>query len=245
METIIRWHGHSTFEIIVGGQNIILDPWLNDNPKSDIKVKDLKKVDLLAVSHGHVDHFGDTMEILRNTDAKLISTPVISWYVQLRGITRESGRNIALAQGGTYKDGNMRVSMVNAVHPSALFGDEWPVLKQYYPDGGAVGYVVRTPDDHSIYFAGDTDVFMDMQLIEKIYHPDVAILPIGGSFTMDVETVMLAIEMLKPKYLIPAHFNTHPGVAIDFDAFLKSMEEKYPQVKVIVTEPGEDFILEK
>ena len=245
METIIKWLGHSAFEIIVGGQNILLDPWLNHNELSERKAKDFKKVDLIAVSHGHVDHFGDTMEIMRNTEAKLICTPIISWYIDLRGIYKTSGRNIALAHGGTVTLGNMRISMVNALHPTALFADEWPLLKQYSQDGGAVGYVIRTPDDHSIYFAGDTDIFMDMQLIEKKYHPDVAILPIGGRFTMDCESAIMAVDMLKPKYLIPMHYNTHAEIPVDVDKFVKDMKEAHPDVSVIIPNPGEAWYLEK
>ena len=246
METLIKWHGHSAFEITVDGQNLLLDPWFNDNPKSAMKAKDFTKVDLIAVSHGHSDHFGDTMELMRNTQAKCICSTMISHYLNLRGFPVPEGRNISMAQGGTVDMGNMRVSMVNAQHACALFADEWPQLKQYTFDGGAVGYVIRTNDDkHSIYFAGDTDVMMDMQLIERRYHPDVCILPIGGRFTMDVDSVMIALEMLKPKIMIPMHYNTHGGIPVDEEAFKKSMAEKFPEIKLVMMQPGETFVLEE
>jgi L-ascorbate metabolism protein UlaG (beta-lactamase superfamily) len=245
METTIKWHGHSTFEITVGGQNILLDPWFNGNPKSDVKAADLKKVDLIAVSHGHSDHFGDAMEIMRGTEAKIICTTMISWYMELRGFTKTSGRNISMSQGGTVTEGNMRVSMVDAVHACALFADEWPLLRQYFDDGGPVGYVIRTPDDHSIYFAGDTDIFSDMQFIEKRYHPDVAILPIGGRFTMDCETAIMALDILKPKILIPMHYNTHGLILVDTDKFVGDVKAHCPDVKVKVMQPGEVFVLEQ
>lgn len=245
MKTTIKWYGHSVFEITVGEQNIIFDPWFNANPKTEVKAADLKKVDYLAVSHGHSDHFGDTMEIMRNTEAKLICPTIVSHYMNLRGFTGASGRNISMNQGGTYTDGNLRVSMVNAIHTSALFADEWPLRKEYYDDGGAVGYVVRTPDGHSIYFAGDTDIFSDMQFIEKRFHPDVAILPIGGRFTMDCEAAIMAVDMLKPKMLIPMHYNTHGGILVDIDKFVEDMKAAHPDVKVVVMEPGETFVLEE
>lgn len=241
MKTDIKWYGHSAFEITVGEQNILLDPWLNDNPFSPVKAKDLKKVDLIAVSHGHTDHFGDTFEIMRNTKAQLICTTVISWYMQLRGFRREDKRNLALAHGGTITEGNIRVSMVSAFHPCALFAEEWPQLRQYSEDGGAVGYVIRTPDENSIYFAGDTDIFMDMQLIERRYHPNVAILPIGGRFTMDWESAIIACEMLKPKVVIPMHYNTNPAIKCNVNQFIAKLDEKMPEIKVIVMKPGEVY----
>jgi L-ascorbate metabolism protein UlaG (beta-lactamase superfamily) len=241
MKTDIKWFGHSAFEITVGDQNLLIDPWLNDNPLSPVKAKDLQKVDLIAVTHGHTDHFGDTMEIMRNTKAKIICTAVMSWYMELREFTREDKRNLALGQGGTITDGNFRVSMVNALHPTAMFGDEWPKLRQYSPDGGAVGYIVRTPDDVSIYHAGDTDIFTDMTLIEGKYHPEIAILPIGGRFTMDCESAIIACRMLKPKIVIPMHYNTHGGIACDVDLFVKQMNEAHPQITVKIMKPGEVF----
>lgn len=245
MKTTIKWYGHSVFEITVGEQNLIFDPWFNANPKTDVKAADLKKVDLLAVSHGHGDHFGDTMEIMRNTEAKLICPTIIAHYMNLRGFPYKGGRNISVNQGGTVEFGNMRISMVNAIHTSALFGDEWPVLRKYYDDGGAVGYVVRTPDEHSIYFAGDTDIFADMQFIERRFHPNVAILPIGGRFTMDCEAAIMAVEMLKPKILIPMHYNTHSGILVDTDKFVADMKAAHPDVKVLILQPGETFVLQE
>ena len=245
MRTVIKWFGHSAFEIVVGEQNLLLDPWLNNNPATNTKASDLKKVDLIAVSHGHSDHFGDTMEIMRNTNAKLLCTTIISWYIELRGFGKSTGRNISLAQGGTVEEGNMRISMVPAIHSSALFADEWPLLKEYSQDGNAVGYVIRTPDNHSIYFAGDTDIFAEMQFIQRKYKPDVAILPIGGRFTMDTESACMAVELLKPKYLIPMHYNTHAAIKVDIDAFKKRVENEFPGTEVVALNWGEEFVLEK
>ena len=245
MKTTIKWYGHSVFELTVGEQNLIFDPWFNANPVTDVKASDLKKVDMMAVSHGHSDHFGDAMEILRNTNAKLICSTMISHYINLRGFSPMDGRNVSMSQGGTVVEGNMRISMVDAVHTCALCGDEWPLLKQYFDDGGPVGYVVRTPDEHSIYFAGDTDIFTDMQFIEKRYHPDVAIIPIGGRFTMDCETAIMSMDLLKPKIVIPMHYNTHGGILVDIDKFVADTKAAHPEIKVLVMQPGETFVLEE
>ncbi len=241
MKTEIKALGHSAFEIIIGGENMLIDPWLNDNPVSPMKAKDFNKVNLIAATHGHFDHFGDSMEILRNTDAKCVCTTIVSWYLHLRGITKESGRNLALSQGGTITVGNIRVSMVNAVHTTALFADEWPLLREYFPDGGAVGYVVSSPGGPAIYHAGDTDIFMDMQLIGRKYRPAVAILPIGGRFTMDIESAVMACDLLKPKIVVPMHYNTNPFIQCNVDDFVRLMSQEHPDVRVEVMAPGQVF----
>jgi len=242
MDTQIKWFGHAAFQISVGGQKLLLDPWLSANPLTDAKPEDMADVDLIAVSHGHSDHFGDTMEIMKLSNAKIVATTMVSWYMALHGYPVDTGRNISVAQGGTVDMGNMRISMVNAQHACALFAEEWKIDKQYTFDGGAVGYVIRTPnDEHSIYFAGDTDVFMDMQLIERRYHPDICILPIGGRFTMDTEAVMIACEMLKPKILIPMHYNTHDLIPVDTDRFVADMAERFPDIQVKIMQPGEVY----
>ncbi len=242
MKTDIKFFGQAAFEITVGDQNILIDPWLTGNPFSPIDAKDLKKVDLIAVTHGHMDHFGQSMEILRDhPNAKIICTTILSWYMELRGFAKEEQRNVSMGQGGTVTEGNIRVSMVNAIHPTALFAEEWKLQKQYFDDGGAVGYVIRTPDDISIYHAGDTDIFMDMQLIERRFHPDIALLPIGGRFTMDAEAAIIACEMLKPKVVIPMHYNTNPFILCDVDDFVARMNEELPDIKVVVLNPGETY----
>jgi L-ascorbate metabolism protein UlaG (beta-lactamase superfamily) len=241
MKTEIKFFGQAAFEITVGEQNLLIDPWFNGNPFSPVEAKDFNKVDLIAVTHGHMDHFGQTMEIMRNTQAKIIGTTILSWYMELRGFTRKDQRNLSLGQGGTISEGNMRISMVNALHPTALFAEEWTQLKQYHLDGGAVGYVVRTPDNIAIYHAGDTDIFMDMQLIERRYHPDIAILPIGGRFTMDWEAAVIACEMLKPKVVIPMHYNTNPHIQCDVNLFVERMQQELPDIKVVVLNPGDTY----
>ncbi|MFZ7134291.1 MAG: metal-dependent hydrolase [Eubacteriales bacterium] len=241
MKTTIKWYGQSAFEIKVGDQNLLIDPYFNGNALSPVKAKDFEKVDLIAVTHGHADHFGDSMEILRNTNATMICSTVISWYLQLRGFTWAEHRNISMAQGGTVTEENFRISMVNAIHPTALFADEWPELRQYHQDGGAVGYVIRTPDDISIYHAGDTDIFSDMQFIERRYHPDIALLPIGGRFTMDWETAIMACEIIKPKIVIPMHYNTNPILQVDVDLFIQKMHEAIPDIHVVILQPGEEY----
>ncbi|MFZ7134249.1 MAG: metal-dependent hydrolase [Eubacteriales bacterium] len=241
MKTEIKFYGQAAFEITVGEQNLFIDPWLTGNPFSPIEAKELSKVDLIAVTHGHMDHFGQTMEIMRNTQAKIICTTILSWYMELRGFGKEDQRNLSMGQGGTITEGNMRISMVNAIHPTALFAEEWPQLRQYSDDGGAVGYVIRTPDDISIYHAGDTDIFMDMQLIECRYHPDIALLPIGGRFTMDWESAVIACKMLKPKMVIPMHYNTNPFIKCDVNLFIERMKEELPDIKVVVLKPGDTY----
>ena len=239
MRTEIEWFGQSTFKIHIDKQVVLMDPWFNSNPVAPLKASEVGKVDVITVSHGHVDHFGDTMEIMGNSTAKLVCTPDISWYVDLRGFPRASGRNLPLGHGGTINIDNVGITMVKAVHPSALYAEEWPVRRIYYPDGGAVGYVVTTADNVAIYHAGDTDIFMDMQLIGKRHDLDYALLPVGGRFTMDYKAAVDACDLLKPKAVIPIHYNTNPEITINIDDFVDLMSQRHPEIKVIVMKPGE------
>ena len=243
MKTILEWFGQSTFKLRVGEQVVTIDPWFNGNPLSPVKTDAIGRVDIITVSHGHVDHFGDTMKIMAETDAKIVCTPDISWYLDLRGFTRASGRNLPLGHGGTITIGNVSITMVKAVHPSALYAEEWPVRRIYYPDGGAVGYVFTTSDGLSVYHAGDTDIFTDMQLIGKRHNLEYALLPIGGRFTMDYRAAVDACEFLRPKAVIPMHYNTFPEITLNENDFFDLMKKKHPDIKVIMMRPGESHCL--
>lgn len=240
MEINIKWLGQSAFEIRRGAEVVMIDPWLNANPRSPIKASEVKELDTIVVTHGHFDHFGDTLELMRNTKAKLICTPEIAWYMHKKGFPRGE-RSKPLSYGGSIKVGGFTFSMVQAVHPSALYAQEWLEKQEFYPDGGATGSVIRTEDGFSLYHAGDTDLFMDMKLIGQKYKPNIVILPIGGRYTMDLESALIACSWLKPEIVIPMHYNTNPDLSIDEGLFAKAIKEQLPETRVEILQPGGTF----
>ncbi|WP_457550500.1 metal-dependent hydrolase [Archaeoglobus sp.] len=219
----ITWLGHACF-LLEGTKKIVIDPFLDGNPTAPLKPEEID-VDLILVTHGHGDHLGDAESISKRCKAPIVAVYELAVYLANRGC-ETIGMNI----GGTLDYEGVKVSMVNAVHSADVVGEG-------VSGGKAVGYVVE--DGVSVYHAGDTDVFMDMQLIGEIYKPKVALLPIGGFYTMTPKTALKAIELLKPEVVVPMHYNTFPPIKQNPEDFKKEAEKL--GVKVVVLKPGESF----
>ncbi|HEU4451139.1 MAG TPA: metal-dependent hydrolase [Gaiellaceae bacterium] len=224
-DTAVTWLGHAAFRIDTpGGKRIYLDPWL-ENPKCPEGEREPERVDVIALTHGHDDHVGQTVEL-----AKRFGCPVVA-QVELRGWLAgqglESDSTQAFNKGGTVEREGVRFTLTDAKHSSAC------------PDGTyageAAGFVVEVENGTTLYVAGDTCVFGDMQLIGRIYGPDVAVLPIGGHYTMDPREAAVALELLGVKRCIPCHYGTFELLA-GTPAELRRLA---PDVEVIAPEPGE------
>lgn len=244
MDLRIRWLGQSATELCLKTSILYIDPWLDSNPVCPIKVIDVERADVVAVTHGHFDHLGDALELSRRTGAKLICTPEIAWYADRRGIKRGE-QAFPLGPGGSISFNGFKITMVPAVHPSALYGEEWKTTGQFIPDGGAVGIVVETNDGISVYHAGDTDLFLDMKLIAERYHPDIVLLPIGGRFTMNYHDAAIACSWLSPSIVIPIHFNTNTELRVEVADFVREIESKAIDTRVVVLKPGESYTYER
>ena len=155
---------------------------LEGNPSCPLELKDISKADIVCVTHGHIDHIGDSIEIVKKIDAIFIGTPGLGFFANTSGIPDEGGELCPLNIGGSVKIEDIKVIMTNAVHTSDIMINE----KEEVVGSGACGYVIITEDNKSIYFSGDTGVFMDMKIISDLYSPEVAIMPIGGKYTMGV-----------------------------------------------------------
>jgi L-ascorbate metabolism protein UlaG (beta-lactamase superfamily) len=226
-DTAVTWLGHAAFRLDTpGGKRVYLDPWLG-NPKCPEGERNPERVDLILLTHGHDDHVGETVDL-----AKRFRSPVVA-QVELRGWLAGQGvpehPTVAEApnKGGTVEANGVRVTLTDAKHSSSC------------PDGTyageAAGFVVEVENGTKLYVAGDTCVFGDMQLIGRIYEPDVAILPIGGHYTMDPREAAVALELLGVKRCIPCHYGTFELLAGTPD----ELRRLAPGVEVIAPEPGE------
>ena len=223
----VRWLGHAAFEIQLDGKLILVDPWLT-NPKSPVKPDEYRgKVDLIVVTHDHGDHLGDAVELLRlNPNAKLVAVYELANFVAEK--LGRSEQTVGANVGGPVKlEGfDVKVILVPAVHS----------CERGTPTG-----VVLAGKEATIYHAGDTGLTADMQWVGELYKPDIALLPIGGHFTMDTVQAAKAVEWLKPKVAIPMHYDTFPVIAADPNEFKRLVEEKGLGTKVVILKPGEKY----
>jgi L-ascorbate metabolism protein UlaG (beta-lactamase superfamily) len=243
----VLWLGHSAFRITsVTGKVIVIDPFLTSNPRTPAKYKDLSalgKVDLILVTHGHRDHIFDLGALAKLTGAAVIANYELARSLVAAGILDVNKTVMGLNMGGSIVPigPGIKVHMVPAVHTSVIdmtdFTPEWKGPRFF--DGGApVGYVIEFENGYRIYHTGDTDVFGDMALIGRMYKPDLALVCIGGYFTMDPEGAALALrEYIKPKLVIPMHYGTFP-VINRTPAELRTALGNAP-IKVLDVKPGE------
>ena len=220
--------GHSAFSFVSpNGITVLIDPWL-ENPKAPPGARDIGKVDIILVTHGHGDHLGNTVEIARRTNACVVAIHEIGLYLRNEGIKRVEGIN---KSGSVVVDG-LNITMTHAEHSSGMEpGGELRI------GGDPAGFIVHFENDFALYHAGDTGVFGDMQLIGKLYSPDLAILPIGGYFTMGPVEAALACTLLRPKHIIGMHYGTFPILSGTPQELRRHLPAALKQ-RVRILEPG-------
>lgn len=221
----VTWLGHASFRLdSPGGKRIYVDPWLA-NPKCPASEKEPERIDVIALTHGHSDHVGETVELTKTFKPEVVAMVELKGW--LGGQGAEVGEMPGPNKGGTVEAAGVKFTLVNAFHSSS--SDDGAYL------GEPAGLVLEFENGTKVYFAGDTCVFGDMQLIRRIYSPDVAVLPIGGHFTMDPREAAVALELLGTKRCIPCHYGTFPLLAGTPD----ELRQQAPGVEVIALEPGE------
>jgi L-ascorbate metabolism protein UlaG (beta-lactamase superfamily) len=198
----VTWLGHATFRIETpAGTTIIVDPWVMNNPMCPENEKNVKKVDVLLCTHGHMDHIGDAVEIAKKYNPKVVGIPELTGWLEKKGVKNTSMMN----KGGTQTVGDIKVTMVHADHSCGIQDGDRIVY-----GGEACGYVITFENGVKIYHAGDTNVFGDMKIIRELYGPEIVMLPIGDHFTMSPREAAYAVNLLQPKTVIPMHFGTFP-----------------------------------
>lgn len=245
----VLWLGHGVVRITSStGKVILVDPFIKQNPKVPPEYKDLKalgKVDVILVTHGHADHVADLEALASLTGATVVANYELArQYVEMGRL--ESGKIVAMNKGGTVTPlgRGIRIHMVPAEHSSSLDlvispPPDWTTKMLRHLDAGApVGYVVELEDGFSIYLSGDTDVFGDMALINQFFKPDLAIVSIGGHFTMGPRRAAYAVrELLKPKQVIPIHYGTYPVINRTPAEFKAALGDT--SIELLVPEPGQ------
>lgn len=222
-------YGHACYYLETGKTKIIIDPFLNENPQAVIKPDDVK-AEWILVTHGHYDHMGDAVEIASKNNATIVSISEVAKYCGSQGV-----KTHAMYIGGKYNFGQFAVKITLALHGSSIGGN--PI--QYL--GQPCGFLIFV-EGKTIYFAGDTGLFGDMGLIGKMHPIDLAILPIGDNFTMGPEDALEAVRMIKPKMVIPTHYNTWDIIKQNPEAFKEAVELN-TDIPVTVLNPGSSCTL--
>jgi L-ascorbate metabolism protein UlaG (beta-lactamase superfamily) len=224
----LTWLGHASFRFDTpGGKRVYVDPWLS-NPKCPESEKEPERIDVIALTHGHSDHVGETVELTKRFEPQAVVA-----IVELKGWLEKQGAKLdplpGSNKGGTVDVDGVKFTLVNAFHSSSSNDGEYL--------GEAAGLVVTLEDGRAIYFAGDTCAFSDMQLISRLYSPEIAVLPIGGHFTMDPREAGVACELLGVKRVVPCHYGTFPLLPGTPD----ELKQHAPGVEVHALQPGESL----
>ncbi len=233
MSKKLTWHGHANFQLdFQSGTdrvNILIDPFFTGNPKAKIKPDAIDKPDIVAVTHTHGDHVGDAADICKRTGAFLATAVGMGDELLAAGVPEAQMLNAhGFNIGGSVKAKGVTITMTQAFHTIAGVSP--------------VGYIFTLPDGYTVYHAGDTGIFASMAVLGELYSIDLALLPAGGTYTMDIRQAAHAAKLLKAKAVVPMHWGTFPVIAQTMDGFSVELA-KQAGCRCILMQPGDTVTL--
>ncbi|GLI54467.1 metal-dependent hydrolase [Thermodesulfovibrio yellowstonii] len=247
--TEITWYGHSSFKIQTpNGKVLLIDPWLTNpvNKEGKKHLKELRKVDFILLTHAHGDHIGNSIEIAKETGAKLVATYDLGKaMVKYAGYPEKQFDYETTGNFGgeiTLLDGEVKILFVPAVHSSALEITDSP--KSLIYGGNPGGFLITIKNGPTLYHTGDTDLFEDMKLLGLMYKVDIMMVCIGDKFTMGPKRAAIATKFVNPKMVIPMHFGTFPMLNGTVEEFEKEIAEQKIQTKILKIKIGETVKIE-
>jgi L-ascorbate metabolism protein UlaG (beta-lactamase superfamily) len=244
----ITWLGHGSFLFTsVTGRNILLDPWISTNPMCPTRYRNpgsFASIDLILWTHGHVDHFmlADAKELLEHYNSKVVAPWELSFFIKSQ-IPEANCQTFTLGNKGATADfDGIKITMTEAFHSAGAQLTGFEGVNMFV--GEAAGYIMEFENGFKIYHSGDTSLMGDMKyIIGDLYQPDMAILPIGGVFTMGPKEAAFACKLIRPRYVIPEHYGTFPVLIQSADTFRKELKKYAPTTKPMVVVPGEEIII--
>lgn len=219
----IQFLGHSCFYVEEGTFKALIDPFITNNPQANSSPTHFNSLTHIFVTHGHGDHLGDAVAIAKSTGATIITNYEIACFLEKQGVTAHP-----MHIGGRTKFDFGTVKMTPALHGSGIETEEGLIC-----GGNPCGFLIEV-NGKKLYHAGDTGLTMDMKLLD-VENIDLACIPIGGNFTMDIEDAIRAVHFIQPKKVIPMHYNTFPVIETDPTIF----KEKVQNSEVIILKPDE------
>lgn len=234
--TRITYLGHATFRLTTpGDEQILIDPFLTNNPVTPDDMKEPGELDTILITHGHFDHFDDAINFAQETGAQTVSNFEIFSYLQNKGVENAA----PIQKGGTAQIGGIKVTATHAFHSSSIAEEDGTIVYA----GEPMGYIIEFESGFKLYHAGDTAIFGDMQLIGQLYNPDLAILPIGDRLVMGPYEAAHAARLLGVEHVVPIHYD--PEVLPLFTGTPEDLEKHAadiaPNLQVHTMQPGDDL----
>jgi len=218
----ITWLGHSNFRLKTDDATVFIDPFFVGNPMAPMTHEEVDTCDMVLLTHDHGDHLGQTLELSQAHNAEVVAIFDIIQLLQTQGLGEDLGLGMNI--GGTVRLHNMDIKMVQAMHSSTT--------------GTPTGYIITPDGGPCIYYSGDTGLFGDMALFAEFHDIDIAILPIGGHFTMDAQQAAYACKLLKCDKVIPMHWGTFPILASNTDALRMELTKYAPHTEMVELQVG-------
>ena len=220
----ISYHGHSVVKIVVNGTTILIDPFINGNGLTDLTVEQ-ENPDVILLTHGHNDHVGDTVELAKKNNALVVAPNELANWLGWQGLNVHP-----MHIGGARQYDFGKVKYTQAFHGSSYVTENNEIIYTGMPGG-----ILFMAEGKTVYHMGDTALFSDLKLIGERHPVDVLFIPIGDNFTMGPEDAAYAVELIKPKIVVPVHYNTFPPIEVDPQTFVDLVKE----ADVQVLQPGE------